>query len=233
MFEIANDPEIPTSVDVVAVHGLQGHAFKTWTFDNGNMWLRDELPGNVPAARVLTFGYDSTIAFSRSVATIEDIALQLLTALHMERESDEALGTRRPIVFVCHSLGGIVVKKALVLANERSSDVGFKDILDNTRAIAFLAVPHRGSATADWMQILAYTLKAGSLGTTTNKAVLEGLRKNSPMLRDISKQFVERGKDLQIYTFYELEKIAGMPSRVSTLLHWRTLRVVILVPGCR
>jgi hypothetical protein len=233
MFEIANNPETPTSVDVVAVHGLQGHAFKTWTFDNGNMWLRDELPDNVPAARVLTFGYDSTIAFSRSVATIEDIALQLLTALHMERESDKALGTRRPIVFVCHSLGGIVVKKALVLANERSSDVGFKDILDNTRAIAFLAVPHRGSATANWMQILADTLKAGSLGTTTNKAVLEGLRKNSPMLRDISKQFVERGKDLQIYTFYELEKIAGMPSRVSTLLHWRTLRVVMLVPGCR
>jgi hypothetical protein len=231
-FELANSPDILTTIDVVAVHGLQGHPFRTWTHENGNLWLKDDLPEDVPSARILTFGYDSTIAFSRSVATIEDIALQLLTGLYIERENDKAVGARRPIVFVCHSLGGIVVKKALVLAHERSSNPGFKDILDNTRAIAFLAVPHRGSKTADYAHTLANALKVASIGTSTNTALVAGLRKNSPMLEDISKQFVERGKDLKIYTFYEMKKILGMPDCVSlplisqTYAHRHTLQVV-------
>lgn len=220
-FELANNPETPTTVDVVAVHGLQGHPFRTWTHENGNLWLKDDLPEDVPSARILTFGYDSTIAFSRSVATIEDIALQLLAGLRIERENDKAIEARRPVVFVCHSLGGIVVKKALVLAHERSSNSGFKDILDNTKAIAFLAVPHRGSKTADYAHTLANALKVASIGTSANTALLAGLKKNSPMLEDISKQFVERGKYLRIYTFYEIKKMLGMPDCVSPLRIWQ------------
>lgn len=216
-FELAKNPEALTTVDVVAVHGLQGHPYTTWTHENGNLWLKHELPEDVPCARILTFGYDSTIAFSRSVATIEDVALQLLTGLRLERDNDKAVGARRPIVFVCHSLGGIVVKKALVLAHERSSNPGFKDILANSRAIAFLGVPHRGSKTADYTSILANALKVASVGTSTNTALLAGLKKNSPMLEDISKQFVERGKDLKIYTFYEIKKMLGMHDRVSPI----------------
>lgn len=52
------------AIEVVAVHGLQGDAYRTWEHDNGSLWLRDFLPEDIPNARIMTFGYDSTIAFS-------------------------------------------------------------------------------------------------------------------------------------------------------------------------
>jgi hypothetical protein len=209
VFELACDPETATTVDVVAVHGLQGHPYETWEHENGILWLRDFLFKDVPGARILTFGYDSTIAFSKSVAGIEDHALGLLNALYMDRLHDGASESNRPIVFICHSLGGIVVKKALVLAHERSSDLAFKDILTNTRAIAFLGVPHRGSASAVFADVLAKALKGATVGTSTNRALVSNLKRDSKMLADISRQFVERSKDLRIYAFYEGEKTYG------------------------
>jgi hypothetical protein len=209
LFELTNRKE-PWSIDVIAVHGLQGDAYKTWEHENGSLWLRDFLPTDVPFARIMTFGYDSTVAFSKSVAKLEDKALDLLNRLSVERDINDINKSGRPIVFICHSLGGIVVKKALILANERSSDPDFKNILANTKAIAFLGVPHKGADGAWWANFAANALKAASIGTSTNTALLADLRKDCTALSNISKQFVERGKDLKIYTFYETQKLGGV-----------------------
>ena len=65
LFELSTHESEKTSV-VVAVHGLQGDAYKTWEHDNRSLWLRDFLPADIPNARIMTFGYDSTVAFSKS-----------------------------------------------------------------------------------------------------------------------------------------------------------------------
>ncbi|SLM40558.1 Tetratricopeptide-like helical domain [Lasallia pustulata] len=208
LFELSKNGERKT-VDVVAVHGLQGDAYMTWEHDNGSLWLRDFLPADIPFARIMTFGYDSTVAFSKSVAKIEDKALELLNRLSAKRSAAGG-GTAVPIVFVCHSLGGIVVKKALILAHERSSDPDYKDVLDNTKAIAFLGVPHKGSDSAWWATFAANALKGASIGTSTNTALVADLKKDSTTLTNISKQFVDRARDLIIYTFYETEVLFGV-----------------------
>jgi hypothetical protein len=104
-----NDPDV---VDIVAIHGLNGHWEKTWqtTTRRGDqvVWLRDFLPQQIPHARIMSFGYDSVLQFSKSVAHIGTFAEQLLEDLVSRRMG---LAARRPIIFVCHSLGGIVVKK--------------------------------------------------------------------------------------------------------------------------
>ena len=156
----------------------------------------------------MTFGYDSAVAFSKSVEYIEDNALTLLNQLGAERVMCGSEGQDgRPIVFICHSLGGIIVKKAMVLAHERSSEPAFKDILDNTKAMAFLSVPHRGSDIAWWGTAGANVLKNLCMETSTSSMLIRDLRKNSPALMDISRQFVPRSQDLKIYAFYELRKI--------------------------
>ena len=49
---------------IVALHGLNGHREKTWTFEGKGkskdvLWLRDLLPPIIPNARIWTWGYDS------------------------------------------------------------------------------------------------------------------------------------------------------------------------------
>ena len=95
---------------IVAVHGLGGDWEQTWTDENGKLWLRDFLPVHVPhQARVFSYGYDSSTAFSRSVADIEVQAAMLLDRLQGKRKTNEEQS--RPVVFIAHSLGGILVKK--------------------------------------------------------------------------------------------------------------------------
>ena len=209
LFELSSNETVKT-IDVVAVHGLQGDAYKTWEHDNGSLWLRDFLPADMPNARIMTFGYDSAVAFSKSVARIEDKALELLNHLSAKRPPATPGGPSKPIVFICHSLGGIVVKRALILAHERDSNLDYKDILDNTRGIAFMGVPHQGSDSARWASFGANLLKSASMGTSTNTALVSNLVKGSTTLANISNQFVDRARDMMIYTFYETKRLNGV-----------------------
>ena len=57
----------------------------------------------------MSYGYDSRTAFSKSVTDVEDQATMLMNALNLERQSPSE--TKRPLIFIAHSLGGIIVKK--------------------------------------------------------------------------------------------------------------------------
>ena len=69
---------------IVAVHGLGGHPYKSWT-EGQKLWLRDFLPKAVPEARVFTFGYNSSIAFGGTASRIDDFARTLLERLLQKR----------------------------------------------------------------------------------------------------------------------------------------------------
>lgn len=103
-------------IDIVAVHGLGGHYEDTWTWNPPNPnsgtpcnWLKDRLPAQIPDARIMSFGYNSAVALSKSIGDIGTFAEQLLHLVLLERRSERQ--RRRPIIFVCHTLGGIIVKK--------------------------------------------------------------------------------------------------------------------------
>jgi hypothetical protein len=57
----------------------------------------------------MSYGYKSDTAFSKAVTNIKNKAEALLDRLNGNRGQKEKT---RPILFVTHSLGGIVVKKA-------------------------------------------------------------------------------------------------------------------------
>jgi hypothetical protein len=94
---------------IVAIHGLGGDAYGTWTHENGKLWLQDFLPFQIPEARILTYGYDSMVAFSKSSADVDDFARDLLQRLKSVRKAAEERA--RPLYFICHSLGGILFKQ--------------------------------------------------------------------------------------------------------------------------
>ena len=100
----------------MAIHGLNPinkkfHAEATWTADNKKLWLRDFLPYRLPNARILLFGYNSNVAIETSAAGVNEQAINLLNRFSAQRKH---VPPQRPIIFISHSLGGIVVKRVSV-----------------------------------------------------------------------------------------------------------------------
>ena len=85
------------TLDIVAVHGLMGDPFKSWTA-GGKLWLRDFLPKQLPSARIFSYGYDSRVALSQSIAEVDDYARTLLDFLELVRMDPAAKD--RPILFI-------------------------------------------------------------------------------------------------------------------------------------
>lgn len=79
------------------------------------MWLRDSLPYDLtwestdrPMARVMIYGYGSTVAQSKSIQNLEDLSISFHNSL---LAWTSAPTTGRPIILVAHSLGGLIVKQ--------------------------------------------------------------------------------------------------------------------------
>ncbi|KAF2799204.1 hypothetical protein K505DRAFT_321290 [Melanomma pulvis-pyrius CBS 109.77] len=75
------------NLDIIAVHGLGGDAYRTWHHENGFNWLQhihEELPG----IRVYSYGHDSGVAFSTGTAGLTDYARHLLSLVKLTRSSE-------------------------------------------------------------------------------------------------------------------------------------------------
>jgi hypothetical protein len=216
-------------VDIVAVHGLNGHYLKTWTHEESHFnWLRDAIPESIPLARVLSFSYNSSLQFSKSTSDLFTFAEQLLEGLLAQRQT-EAEQNRR-IIFVCHSLGGIVVKQvrqvqgiceenmltllsmmyqAIIRASESDTE-RYRFLAKRVAGIMFLGTPHRGSGLANWATTFGTLLRAVSGGRSTNTQLSKDLEKNSRVLELISESFLQRIKGCKICSCYETDKMKFM-----------------------
>ncbi|KAK0622531.1 hypothetical protein B0T14DRAFT_425223, partial [Immersiella caudata] len=202
------DPE-HAIVDIVFVHGLGGHRELTWTASGASKpWPQLLLPSKLPNARILTFGYDASVAdWNRMVSQnrVANHAWGLLTSLAAHRQGDET--SERPIIFVCHSLGGLVCEDALFTSRQRD-EKHLNDILRSTRGIAFLGTPHRAANLARWAELFSRHL---GLVKQTDKEIAAVLRHDSELLARIQDGFHtmilacnKNNKDtVEIACFYE------------------------------
>ncbi|KKK26513.1 hypothetical protein ARAM_001005, partial [Aspergillus rambellii] len=212
-----------TIFSFVFVHGLNpfsrnDHPFKTWTHQNGTFWPRDYLPQDVPHARVFVYGYNSSVADPQamSTASIKDHANTLLNLLDMERSP--LLNARAPkIIFIGHSLGGLVIKQALLNAHE---DRKYTAIRTDTCGLVFFGTPHRGAKGVELGKIAAKIAKFVAKGHASND-LLECLEHNSLFTRQMSSQFSHQLEDYHVISFVEGKEvfIAGAgPASVSHLV---------------
>ncbi|OBT62656.1 hypothetical protein VE03_07482 [Pseudogymnoascus sp. 23342-1-I1] len=197
-----HDP-LDAVADLIFVHGLGGGSQSTWTesqngaLDPALYWPERWLPhedgfGDV---RIHSFGYDSNWA-KESTLNIHDFAKSLLVAI-MDcpaiNEKAQAKLSRIPLVFAAHSMGGLVVKKAYIIARASRE---YTMIATRTKAMFFLATPHRGSDLATtFTKILNLTFG--------NRPFVMDLHRNSQITQSINDEFPTLCEELQLYSFYE------------------------------
>ncbi|EFX04600.1 ankyrin repeat protein [Grosmannia clavigera kw1407] len=204
-----------TDFDVIAIHGLCGHAFNTW-MEGDKLWLRDFLPWEMPKARVLTFGYDTEQVLISPTSNIRGSAEQLLKGIRRLRQKhDEKAG--RKAIYVCHGLGGIVLKQALVLAHEGTTL--YDGISESVAGIIFLGTPHQGPEKTFWSD---YLKKLAHIYKPPRNSV-ESLEIKSVELGNACLRFGDCMMGLQIFSLYEQNVEESLESLVvdksSAILH--------------
>uniref|UniRef100_A0A8C3TIX2 Protein SERAC1 n=1 Tax=Chelydra serpentina TaxID=8475 RepID=A0A8C3TIX2_CHESE len=160
----------PIKADVLFIHGLLGAAFKTWRQQDINQtldvkafegeevysecWPKTWLASDCPSLRIVSVEYDTHLSDWKTKCPIEDhrksIAYrsnELLNKLRTAGVGD------RPLVWVSHSMGGLLVKKMLV---DASKNPEMDKIVNNTRGIIFYSVPHHGSQLAEYSMNARY-----------------------------------------------------------------------------
>ncbi|KAG9244178.1 hypothetical protein BJ878DRAFT_480423 [Calycina marina] len=187
-------------VDIVLVHGLNGDPQNTWTASNGVFWPTDLLPVTLKSvkARILVYGYNADVVTfgsnkgSPSSDMIYQHAQSLVTNLAMERLSEET--TEHPIIFVAHSLGGILVKRALELSNDLTSQHADenRNIFVSTYGIIFLGTPHTGADPAKWgllLERLVHLMPKKFM--VSGSQLVKTLQTNNETLQNINIHFLD------------------------------------------
>jgi len=191
--------------DVVFVHGLAGHAWNTWHWQNprdgdyqkDNFWLK-WLGNDLQDVGIWSFGYDAArLRASGSAMPLFDQASNFLDDLENFNIGD------RPIIFVTHSMGGLLVKKMLRSAADFWRDKRKKAVIESSKGIVFLSTPHLGSDVAQWVKFLTGFL------TTVN---VEELKAHAPQLRELDEWYRQHVDEFEITTkvYYETRPTSGI-----------------------
>ncbi|KAF4472064.1 Ankyrin repeat domain-containing 50 [Fusarium albosuccineum] len=172
-------------------------------------WPRDLLPSTIPNARVMVFGYDTKVHHvlkrPRSESTVYDHARALLMDLSVVRSTHDY--ATRPIIFIAHSLGGIVVKEALRQSKSMQSNTANRElhtIFRSTIGVLFFGTPHAGADPRDWLAHVAEKAIRAA-GYTANQQVVDTLLPGSDRLQELRDEFpmIVEERSLWIMSFRE------------------------------
>ncbi|RXG47823.1 hypothetical protein VDGE_04224 [Verticillium dahliae] len=171
-----------------------------WERDLSLFWPKEWLPlePELGDARIFSFGYDANFTKStQDTLNIKAFAEQLLNAMTFGRGEYEDWDIGKvPIIFVVHSMGGLVFKKAYNLG---AIDEKFSAMTDTIRGVVFLATPHQGSNLADVLKKFLATFMQ------TPKQYINELRHNSEALVGINEQYVQHARNMHLASFRETQ----------------------------
>ncbi|XP_055629139.1 protein SERAC1 isoform X2 [Toxorhynchites rutilus septentrionalis] len=148
-------------------------------------WPMEWLPKDFPNIRVIGLNYDSSLSqWSASGCPCEkyDGKLEKRAAEFLQKLANSEIGQDRPVVWVGHSMGGLLIKSIIVQAST-SENPAVRRIAENSRAIMFLGTPHRGSAVAK--------LKQHTSALIWPSVEVRELEENSKQLLHLNKTFLK------------------------------------------
>ena len=199
-------------LDVVFVHGLGGDPIETWrsgTDENTSWphWLALEFGTKIG---VWSLGYAAAPSKWQGIPFFGGKDPDAGAAMSLPRRAENALDRlvgagigQRPLCFITHSLGGLLVKSIL----RRSADSQFAperlQVVEQCRGVLFLATPHHGSRLAD----LAAAIKVYLPSVSTLD-----LKDNDDHLMDLYEWYRSYAPTHHIFTrsYYENNETKGV-----------------------
>lgn len=201
-------------LDVVFVHGLGGDPIATWRSgtDENTSW---------PHWLALQFGTQIgvwSLGYAAAPTSWEGVRVPFFggkdpdagAAMSLPRRAENALDRlvsagigQRPVCFITHSLGGLLVKSIL----RRSADSQFAperlQVVEQCRGVLFLATPHHGSRLADL---------AGALKVYLPSVSTLDLKDNDDHLMDLYEWYRSYAPTHHILTrsYYENKETKGV-----------------------
>ncbi|KAF2259703.1 hypothetical protein CC78DRAFT_536906 [Lojkania enalia] len=212
-------------VDIVAIHGIGAHPDDSWCKNAGTTetpqwvnWLEAEnmLPAVAPNARIMRYGYESQWfgegAMRQKASTV---AKRLLLALRRERKGYPY----RPLVFIAHCFGGLVVLKALLDARHAPDE--WPGIYASTTGLIFFGTPFRGAEGMSQMEMLEAARREYE-EDMVQPYILNILEPGNEFLQELVDQFGKTRQEANkaaVACFYELKssnvgKIVGREDRI-------------------
>ena len=201
-------------LDVVFVHGLGGDPIETWrsgTDENTSWphWLAMEFGSQIG---VWTLGYAAAPTKLRGLRAAlfgsedPDAGAAMSLPRRAENALDRLVGAgigQRPVCFITHSLGGLLVKSILRRAADSASAPERLQVVEQCRGVLFLATPHHGSRLADLAS--AFSLYFPTVNTLD-------LKDNDDHLMDLYEWYRGYAPSHQILTrsYYENKETKGV-----------------------
>jgi len=184
--------------EVVFVHGLDAHWLSTWhptgSDDGWMQWLGRDLPG----ANVYALDYEvAKTGWLGDAWPLADRAKHLLDVVHY------GIPGHLPLIFICHSLGGLHVKKLVESADSSTALPQWASVVNRVHGVVFFATPHDGSKLANMALRLPQLLVRPTVA-------IEDLRADSSQLIELDERFrsIVTKRRTPILSFRETRKTA-------------------------
>ena len=214
----------------MAIPGLGANPAKSWMWyekdDKSFNWLSHDggLKKDFPKARVMFYCYASAYKGPYKIKQyMVNIATMMLNALQLRREVccppippeySPSLGqqlteitrqesSRRPIVLIGHSMGGLVAAKVLTMT-EVLRDI-YPNMYESIVGILTFGTPFGGAPVAEIARERVKMNKAAGLAVESK--LLELMKPGSEWLRELRKEFVRSagklGQKVELHCFWE------------------------------
>lgn len=144
-------------------------------------WPKDWLPKDCKNLRILGVNYWSSVSEWLETCPLlsSDIESRAFELADILKEAEVGV-KQTPVVWLAHSMGGLIVKQLLVSAAESGNED--EKICDNTKALLFFSTPHKGSSVANMPRAAAAVFWPST--------DVKQLQENSPLLLELNKNFL-------------------------------------------
>ncbi|KAK7413728.1 hypothetical protein QQX98_007371 [Neonectria punicea] len=158
-------------------------------------WVRQGIRREADTARILLYEHPTAVDGPVTLSALADALLEELAEL---RAREDAAG--RPVVFLGHSIGGVVIKMVLVKA---SHNPRFEDILRQCYGVAFFGTPHQGSSYFSMPSLASSIQGLLQLTSPLPTCITDELRVGNRLLLHLDDDFKAIATDMRVWTLYE------------------------------